>query len=133
MSGTGFGQFGDDGSDQTAPDSSVGSLVDASTGLNSGWSFDIPKTADTATTNAVTGMAPVTANNTASNSDFAGFWSKLAGSVINTGVAVVAQKNGLVQPGVTTPVPVPPPNPNGKLLLIAIAVGAVLLLKHKAA
>ncbi len=111
---------------------SVGTLVDSSTGFNSGWAFDVPKTPDTATTNAIQSMAPVQAPNTASGSDFSSFWRGLAGSVINTGVSVIAQRNGLVQPASTTPVATtPPPNPNRVLLLVALGIGVVVLVARK--
>lgn len=124
--------FGNDPLDYGAYGSgSVASLTDASTGFNAGWSFDLPKTPETATTNAVQSMAPVNASADGDNS-YSRFWQGLVGSVVNTGVSVVAQRNGLVQPASTTPVATtPPPNPNRTLLLVALAVGVVLLVTHK--
>jgi hypothetical protein len=127
--------YGNDPVDYTtAGGGSVQGLIDASVGTNSGWAFDVPKTPDTATVNAIQSMAPVKAPNTVSGSDYSSFWRGLVGSVVDTGVAVVVKKNGLVQPASTTPVAVaPPPNPNRVLLLVALGVGAVLLYTHKAA
>jgi len=124
--------FGNDPLDYGAYGSgSVGTLVDASTGFNAGWSFDIPKTPDTATTNAVQSMAPVDASDSGDNS-YSRFWQGLVGSVVNTGVSVVAQRNGLVQPASTTPVATtPPPNPNRGLLLVGLVVVVVLVAAHK--
>ena len=124
--------YGNDPSDySTDGGGSVQSLIDASTGVNSGWAFDIPKTPDTATTNAIQSMAPVQASASDAN-DFSRFWQGLVGSVVTTGVAVVATKNGLVQPATTTPVATaPPPNPNRTLLLVALGIGVVLLVTHK--
>lgn len=126
--------FGNDPTDYTtAGGGSVQSLIDASTGVNSGWAFDIPKTPDTATVNAIQSMAPVQAGAAAPN-DYSRFWQGLVGSVVSTGTAVVAAKNGLVQPASTTPVATtPPPNPNRVLLLVALVVGVVLLVKHEGA
>lgn len=109
---------------------SVDSLVGASVGVNSGWAYDTPKTTDTATTNAIQSMAPVQSGSGGAN-DYSRFWQGLIGSVVNTGVAVVASKNGLVQPGTTTPVVTPPPNPNRGLLLVALGVGVVLFATRK--
>ncbi len=110
---------------------SVQTLVDASSGINSGWAFDIPKTPDTATTNAIQSMAPVQAASTSDN-DYSRFWQGLVGSVVNTGVAVVAKQNGLVQPASTTPVATtPPPNPNRGLLLVGLVVVVALVVTHK--
>jgi hypothetical protein len=125
--------FGNDPLDYgSAGNGSVTSLTDASTGFNSGWTFDIPKTPDTATVNAIQSMAPATASNTASGSDFSDFWRGLAGSVVNTGLAVVAKQNGVVQVASNTPAVTPPPNPNRHLILfVLLGVGAVLLFRHE--
>jgi hypothetical protein len=122
--------FGNDPTDYTtAGGGSVQKLIDASTGVNSGWAFDTPKTPDTATTNAIQSMAPVQAGSGGDN-DYSRFWQGLVGSVVNTGVSVVAQRNGLVQPASTMPVATtPPPNPNRLLLLAALGIGAVLLVR----
>lgn len=124
--------FGNDPTDYTtAGGGSVQALIDASTGVNSGWAFDTPKTPDTATTNAIQSMAPVQAGSGAAN-DYSSFWRGLVGSVVNTGTAIVAQKNGLIQPASTTPVATtPPPNPNRVLLLVALGLGVVFLATRK--
>lgn len=124
--------FGNDPSDPSGGDyGTVGSVIGASTGFNSGWSFDILKTPDTATSNAIQSMAPVQQGSGAEN-DYSRFWQGLIGSVTQTGLAVVAAKNGLVQPVSTTPVAtVPPPNPNRGLLLVALGVGVVLFVTRK--
>jgi hypothetical protein len=128
---SGSPDFGNDPTDYTtAGGGSVQSLLDAATGVNSGWSFDTPKTPDTATTNAIQSMAPVQASASGAN-DYSRFWQGLIGSVVSTGTAVVAAKNGLVQPVSTTPVAAVPPNPNRVLLLVALGVGVVLLVTHK--
>lgn len=126
-------QFGNDAADYTTDGAgSVQSQIEASLGINSGWSFTQPKSADTATTNAVQSMAPVTASSSASDSGWSSFWQGTLGSIVKTGTAVVAAKNGVVQPANTTPVVVTPsPNPNRVLLLLALGVGVVLLAQHK--
>lgn len=125
--------FGNDPTDySTAGGGSVATLVDSSTGLNSGWSFDIPKTSDTASTNALQSMAPVTAANTSSGSDWSSFWGGIASSIAGKGASVLAQQYGPSPSTPTTPLPPPPQNPNRTLLLLALVVGAVLLVTHEA-
>lgn len=123
--------LGNDPADPSAGAGSVQGLVDASTGFNAGWSFDVPKTPDTATTNAIQSMAPVQASDSAPN-NYSRFWQGLIGSVVNTGTAVVAARNGLVQPANTTPVATaPPPNPNRGLVLLLLGAVVVLAVTHK--
>ncbi len=134
MSGNSFGLTGDPGADPYADTyGSVSTQVDAATSLSQGFSFDTPITSATQSANAIQQMAPVTATNTTSGSATSGFWSQLVGSVVGTGVAVVAKQNGLVQPASTTPVPVPPPNKSGLVLLLGGVLVVYLLATHKGA
>lgn len=137
MSGTNFGLTGDSGADPYADTyGSTTSQVDAATSLGQGWSFDTPKTADTATGNAVQSMAPVTAPNTTSGSNSSGFWSAIGGALggaVNTASAVIAKNNGIPQPGSATPVPVPPPNRSGLVMLLGAGLVVYLLVTHKGA
>lgn len=131
MSGTNFGQTGDDG-DNSGDWGSVDALMSTSLTFGTGSTFDTPKTPDTQSTNAVQSMQPITADNTASDGQWPAFWQGLIGSVVKTGAGVVAAKNGLIQPGSTTPIPASPtPNPNGTLLLLALGVGVVFLVMRK--
>lgn len=131
MSGTNFGQTGEDG-DTSGDWGSVDSLMGASLSFGTGSTFNVAKTPDTASANAIQSMAPITADNTASDGQWSGFWQGLIGSVVKTGAGVVAARNGLIQPASTTPIPTPPtPNPNRTLVLLAIAAGVVYLVARK--
>lgn len=131
---SGSANFGNDPADYTtAGGGSVQTLLDASVGINSGWAFDQPKSADTVPTNAIQSMAPVDASSSASDGSWGAFWRGVATSVVGTAQQVVAQKNGIVQPASTMPVVTPPPNPGRVLLLGALAVGVYLIATRKGA
>lgn len=131
MSGTDYGVYGDDGSYSDPLGTSVGPLFDAATSLGSGSTYYTPKTSDTATTTAVQSMAPVTAQNTSSDSGMSGFWTAL-GKAVNTGVQVIAVKNGVstTQTASGSVVAAPTTSLNTMLLLAGIAVVALIVM-HK--
>ena len=109
---------------------SVGSQVDTSNAFNTGSVFDVAKTPDTATTNAVQSMAPVTTQNTISGSSWDGFWQNVLGGAVKTATQVAAAKNGVVTTSTTLPVVAPRPAVSPLMLFLGVAVVA-LIVTHK--
>jgi len=129
---SGITDFSGDGSGSDGTDGSLAlpGYTDGSTGIATDSSYLTPKTPDTATTNAIQSMAPVTSANTTSDSGWSSFWQATLGGVIQTAAKVTAVKNG-VQPTTGQPIVArPQTNANGLLLIVGV-IAVVMLATHK--
>lgn len=119
--------------DYSTDGSSVGTLVDSSVGLNDGTAFSIPKSQDTATSNAIQSMTPNTSSGSVASSDWSGFWQGVLGSAIKTGEQVALANNGnaaaTAAPSATVTAPAAP-RASALTLLLLVAVVA-LVATHK--
>lgn len=71
-----------------------GNLWDTATTMGSDGSFSVPKTDQTATSNAIQSLAPVTASDSTSGSSWSGFWQGVLGGAVKTGEQMLTAQAG---------------------------------------